>query len=233
MSFASAVKLIWGFSMLLLLSTQAIPIYAQPETLFADFTGGWNHDWEVKHLQRRPNHFSISNENGNKVLKVYSSTSASGIFRKWEVDPLESGSISWKWKVSTSLNKNREEKTKKGDDFAARVFLLFEPHFFSWRTPNVCYVWAGNEPVGSTFKSPYTSSVCTIVLESGNQKSRQWVTEQRDFVRDYRDCFRRNPKKLSAVAIMVDTDDTRTQTTAWFDDLKISANRKKGGQETK
>jgi hypothetical protein len=85
-------------------------------------------------------------------------------------------------------------------------------------------VWAGNEPAGKTFKSPHVKSVCTIVLQTGNDKSMQWQTEERDFVGDYVRCFGRDPKKLSAVAIMSDTDDTRTQATAWFDDLKITAN---------
>lgn len=220
---AMAHKLLFGFCTLLLLSASVINL-GQSRMLLADFSTGWNNDWEVKLLQRRPNHFAVANEKGNKVLKVYSSSSASGIFRKWEVDPLRSGTISWKWKVSTSLDRNKQERTKKGDDYAARVFILFEPHFFSWRTPNVCYVWAGSEPIGSTFKNPHTSSVCTIVLQSGNEKSLQWITEERDIVADYIGCFGRNPRKLSAVAIMADTDDTRSRTTAWFDDLKIVTN---------
>ena len=69
------------------------------------------------------------------------------------------------------------------------------------------------------------NSVCTIVLQSGNGNAMQWQTEERDFVADYARCFNRTPKKLSAVAIMADTDDTRSQITAWFDDLKITAAR--------
>ena len=220
------------FWMLVLLLGYSVTIFGESGMLLADFARGWKNEWEVKHLHRRPNRFDVSNENGNKVLRVYSSTSASGIFRKWEVDPLTSGSISWKWKVSTSLIHNRAEKTKRGDDYAARIFLLFEPHFFTWRTPNICYVWAGNEPAGNMFKSPHTGSVCTIVLQSGNAKSNHWLAEDRDFVKDYVDCFGRNPKKLSAVAIMVDTDDTASQATAWFDDVKITTNLKTAPQQT-
>ena len=195
---------------------------AQDKTLFIDFTNGWTAAWEMKQLHRRPNRFSIAGENGNRVLKVFSSSSASGIFRKFEIEPLASGTISWKWKVSTSLEKNNKERTRAGDDYAARVFLLFEPHFFSWRIPNICYVWAGNEAVGSTFKSPHIASVCTIVLQQGNKNSMKWLQEERDFVADYVKCFRKNPRKLSAVAIMADTDDTGGATTAWFDDLRVT-----------
>jgi hypothetical protein len=75
------------------------------------------------------------------------------------------------------------------------------------------------------FKSPHTSSVCTIVLQKGNENAMQWVPEKRDFVADYLACFGKAPQSLSAVAVMVDTDDTEDQTTAWFDDIKITVNQ--------
>ena len=93
MSFAATVKQIFRFVLLLLLNSQAVTTFAQSEMLLADFTSGWRNDWEVKLLHRRPNRFDVTSVNGNKVLRVYSSTSASGMFRKWEVDPLTSGSI--------------------------------------------------------------------------------------------------------------------------------------------
>jgi DUF3047 family protein len=58
-----------------------------------------------------------------------------------------------------------------------------------------------------------------IVLESGNGKAGTWIQEERDYIEDYQHCFERAPKELSAAAIMVDTDDTAAQATAWFDDL--------------
>jgi hypothetical protein len=217
-------RLPWLLALLILLIGIHL-VVADEKTLWIDFSQGLEKDWEMKQLARRPNRFSIVDENGNRVLKAQSISAASGMFLEWQIDPLISGDISWKWKVSTSLMTNKKEKTRAGDDYAARLFLLFEPHFFRWRIPNVCYVWAGNEPVGSMFKSPHTSSVCTIVLQKGNENALQWVPEKRDFVADYRACFGKAPQSLSAVAVMVDTDDTEDQTTAWFDDIKITVNQ--------
>ena len=75
-------------------------------------------------------------------------------------------------------------------------------------------MWAGNEPVGSVYPSPYASSIATVVIESGDKHSGQWITEQRDFVADFRSIFGKTPEMVSAVAIMVDTDNTDARTTA-------------------
>ena len=99
------------------------------------------------------------------------------------------------------------------------LFVLYEPKFFQWMIPTVCYVWAGNEEVGAIFKSPHTKNVCQIILQSGNQKAAQWIHEERNYVNDYKECFGRTPLEMSAVAVMVDTDDTGAETTAWFDEL--------------
>ena len=58
-----------------------------------------------------------------------------------------------------------------------------------------------------------------VVLESGNQKAGIWIQQERDYIEDYKQCFGRTPKELSAAAIMVDTDNTGSKATAWFDDL--------------
>ena len=200
-------------------------IFAEPtissHVLLSDFGKGWEQVWKIKRLGQRPNRFTVTQENGNRALSVQSADSASGMFRKWPLEPDSSARISWLWKVSRALTENKSERSKKGDDYAARMFVLFEPHFFHWRIPTVCYVWAGNEPVGSVFLSPYSDRVCMIVLQSGNASARQWIREERNYFADYTRCFGKNPRKVSAVAVMVDTDNTRAQTAAWFDDLAI------------
>ena len=201
----------------------AIILLAAPSSklLLANFAPGWEKDWETKLLYKRGNQFHVVTDDDNKVLRVDSSQSASGMFLEVNQKPIVPGKIAWRWKIKSSLVSNIKERTKSGDDYAARVFLLFEPAVFRWRIPTVCYVWAGNEKVGSVFKSPYSSNVCMVVLQSGNQKAETWNQEERNYIEDYEQCFDRSPKELSAAAIMVDTDDTDAQATAWFDDLTL------------
>ena len=67
------------------------------------------------------------------------------------------------------------------------------------------------------------SSVATVVVESGDERSGEWITEQRDFVTDFRTIFGEPPEMVTAVAVMVDTDNTDTDATAWFDDIALVA----------
>lgn len=192
------------------------------QLLLGDFAPGWQKNWETKLLYKNGNQFHVVTEEENRVLRVDSADSASGMFREINQKPVMPGKISWRWKVKNSLESNTKERLKVGDDYAARVFLLFESSFFRWRIPTVCYVWAGTEKAGSIFKSPYSRNVCMIVLESGDKKAGAWIHEARDYIKDYKTCFERSPKELSAAAIMVDTDDTASQATAWFDDLILT-----------
>lgn len=198
-------------------------IYSQPSSqkLLGDFQDGWTHHWMERKFTRQPTRYTVVREDGNSVLMAESEKSASGLWRMLDIHSVKTGKISWRWKVTHSLSENVQERKKRGDDYAARVFVVFEPSFFSWRTRAICYVWAAHEPVGSIYKSPYSSSVGTIVLESGNERAGKWITEERDFIADYRKIFGNAPEMVSAVALMVDTDNTGLKTTAWFDDLVL------------
>jgi hypothetical protein len=189
--------------------------------LLGDFPPGWEREWERRILANRANVHRVILEHGNGILEMDSYSSASGFWRKWEIDPVGSGTISWRWKVRTSLLENLQERKKAGDDYAARVFVIFEPHFLSWKTKAICYAWAGQQPVGSVYPSPYGDSVGMVILQSGNKNAEKWITQRRNFIEDYVTYFRKHPAKVSGVAVMVDTDNTKARAMTWFDDLTL------------
>jgi hypothetical protein len=191
------------------------------QLLLGDFSDGWNKLWKERVLASRANRFRVVQDGKEKVLMLESDRSASGFWRELKIANPSSGKINWRWKIKHGLTENHKEREKSSDDYAARVFVVFEPHFLNWKTRSVCYVWAGNERVGSIYPSPYTNSVATIVLESGDKLAGQWVQEEREFVADYKKYFGKDPKRVSAVAVMMDTDNTGARTTAYFDGLKI------------
>jgi hypothetical protein len=192
------------------------------QQLLGDFQKGWEKQWLERRFTTKPNHYEVVQEDTNSVLMVESDNSASGLWRMLDIHPGKSGKISWRWKVAESLSDKNSEKSKMFDDYAARVFVVFEPHFLSWKTRALCYVWAGKEPMDSIFRSPYAESVGMIVLQSGNKNKGKWMTEERDPVADYRKIFQEEPEMISAVAIMVDTDNTSQKAAAWFDDLALA-----------
>lgn len=191
--------------------------------LLGGFETGWRDQWKERKFTRVATEYRVVQDQGTSVLMGHSKKSASGLWRMIDIRNVESGSVSWRWKVEQSLPSNLNEQKKSGDDYAARMFVVFEPHFLSWKTRSICYVWASVQPVGSVYESPYASNVCTIVLESGNARAGKWIEEKRDFVTDYKRFFNEPPKIISAVALMIDTDNTGGEATAYFDDIVLNA----------
>lgn len=167
--------------------------------------------------------YSLVNDNGKTVLKARSVKAASGLIREIRLDPKEYPILHWSWKVAHSLKK--EDVTKKsGDDFAARVYVVF-PRTFFWRMRAINYVWANKIPRGSSVPSPYTANAVLVAVESGDEKAGQWVSEERNIYEDYRRLFGEEPPKIGAIAIMTDTDDTRDEATAWYGDIFLKSAR--------
>lgn len=189
--------------------------------LLGDFEPGWADDWMVEELDARATRYRAAEEGGNVVLRAESNNSASAFYRRLLVSA-SAGTVSWRWKVERSLAGNTEEREQRGDDYAARLFVIFGPELFGRNTKALCYVWAGNEAIDSLYESPYTDGVATIVVRSGNERAGTWTDESRDFAQDYRRAFGEEPPNVRAVAVMVDTDDTSSQATAWFDDIVLT-----------
>ncbi|MFQ5822969.1 MAG: DUF3047 domain-containing protein [bacterium] len=187
--------------------------------LLGEFENGWDKYWMERKISDKPTSYIVVQEDTNFVLMAKSDNSASGLWRMLSMHPAKRGKILWRWKVAKSLSKNTQEKNKIGDDYVARLFVVFEPHFINWKTRAICYVWAAKEPVGSNYKNPYSNSVGIIVVESGNKRTGKWITEKRDFIADYMKIFGKAPEMVSAVVIMVDTDNTGQKAMAWFDDI--------------
>ncbi len=199
-------------------------VHAQsPRVWRADFGDGWTQRWVPARLADRTNRVTVVQDGGERVLKIESDNSASALWYPLDGAATDEGRVAWRWRVDGALSGNGKEREKRGDDYAARFFVIFDGRPFSHRARAICYVWASSEPVGSAYRNPYFSNVATIVLQSGNDLSGQWIREERDFVHDYQTAFGKRPRRLSAVAVMVDTDNTERRATAWFADVVVES----------
>ncbi len=177
-----------------------------------DLTGWGNMDFNGKTV------YTITQHDGRTALQAYSNHAASGLLKKVSFKPADYPIVRWSWNVERPLP--REDVTRKsGDDFAARVYVIFPRGFFKWQNRALNYVWASRMPKGSFASSPYTSNSAVIAVESGNGKAGTWVTEERNIYEDYRKAFGSDPPPVGAVAVMTDTDNTGDEVTAWYGDI--------------
>lgn len=153
------------------------------------------------------------------ALKAHAAQAASGKIRKLSVDVKSFPRISWSWRIEHTL-KGEDIALKSGDDFAARLYVVF-PRTLFWKTRAINYVWAAKMPKGSQAPSPYTGNSVIVAVESGDAKAGSWVQEERNVYEDYKRIFGEEPPLLGGVAIMTDTDDTKDDATAWYGDITL------------
>ncbi len=192
-------------------------------TVFEDFTAGWQTRWRPVPLGRARTAYEVVEEADGPVLFATSSDAASALLRPLQLEGSTAATIAWRWRIERSLPDNARERERAGDDYAARLFIVFGSR--GAIEDALCYVWASKEPPGSVYRSPYVSSVATIVLRTGDAEAGEWVSERRDVRADYRSFFGRDPGAPTAIAVMVDTDDTETAARAWFNDILLEVVR--------
>jgi hypothetical protein len=202
--------------------------------------------WEPLTFARIPTHtqYNLVNDGDEVVVKAVSNQSSSGITREITIDPHEYPIVKWRWKVENVLE-NGDVTQKSGDDYPARLYITFEydgskvgffekakyetAKFIYGQYPPIGainYIWESKSPIGTMVPNPYTDRVNMIVIESGKTRLNQWITEERNVYEDYMKAFGENPPKISGVAIMTDTDNTKESAVAYFGDIVFKKSAK-------
>ncbi|MDD5286299.1 MAG: DUF3047 domain-containing protein [Desulfuromonadaceae bacterium] len=175
--------------------------------------------WETKSFKGRTD-YSLVKEDSRTVVKAASHDSASGMIRKISFQPSKYRYLRWSWKIADTI-KNGDEKLKSGDDYAARIYVVFTGGYF-WQMKAINYIWANKLAKGNSVPSVYAADSKMVAVESGNGKAGQWLTEERDLFADYRLMFGSDPPEVEAIAIMTDTDNTDGVAEAWYGDIILS-----------
>lgn len=175
--------------------------------------------WESKSFKGETR-YGFAIDGGRRVLQAESKGSASGYYHKLNVDPREYPLLRWSWKIAQTVA-GENARSKGGDDFAARVYVVF-PSFLFWQSRSLVYVWSGSLKKGEVVTSPYSDRVMIVAVESGNGLAGSWVREERNYAADYRRFFGEAPGKLGAVAVMTDTDNTGSEARAWYGDITLA-----------
>ena len=164
--------------------------------------------------------YRLVDDNGRMVVEATSNATASGLVKKIRFDPVTYRYLRWSWKIDHII-KDGDEKSRAGDDYAARLYVIFPGRFF-WQVKAINYIWANRLPKGESLPNPYTAEDMMVAVESGSSQAGQWITEERDILADYRYLFGEDPKGAEGIAIMTDTDNTGGSAVAWYGEIVIS-----------
>ena len=206
---------------LLLFITFAI---ADNSTIF-EFTNSELNELKVRKVRGADNKtvYSVgSNENGN-YLKAIADNAASGLGKETKVNLNETPFINITWKVEEDL-KGIKENTKKGHDFAARVFVIKKTGATPLSNRAINYVFSSNSEIGFHSPSPYTKKSIDNVLSSTKNNLNKWITVKANVKEDFKRFHDLDVNLLDGLAIMSDTDNSKMKSVAYYQNIYFSAN---------
>lgn len=186
---------------------------------------GW-HEQRLGHAG--PTHYRLVQDEGRVALEADSRAAASALVADVDAAAATASGLEWSWKIDHVLPGARWGR-RGGDDFPARVFVIFAGDaamplsnpLTSDKVRVLNYVWANDGDAGRMRASPYAGNVMMIAVEAGPARAGAWVTERRDILEDFRRAFHAVPPPVRAVAVMTDTDNTRTRETTLYGDIRF------------
>jgi hypothetical protein len=230
----------------LLQGCTTLPDDAPPVRLkyVSNFSGNRAHEglpegWQPWTLSRfkKPTEYRLVSENGATVVRARASSSASGLVHPLDLDPGQYRMLQWRWKVdqliagADNTRKNAEDSPVRvvisfaGDleklPFDERLFFDQVKAFAGQQLPyaTLMYIWENRAPRNSIIANPHTSRIKMVVAESGRDKLGVWQTESRDIYADFKRAFGEEPGRITAIAIMTDTDNTGENVHAYYGDM--------------
>lgn len=204
-------------------SILVLETFEYPEQL-GRFPGNWEGrvGWRHKKTKKKEDlYYTIQAENGDHFLRaetVGRSTNAgrAAKIKGRNINLRVFKKFRWRWRVH-KLPEGGDESRKKKNDSAAAVRLVFKGRLFIPKT--LKYVWSATLPAGTETESPQHENTKVIVLQSGSKNTGKWIWEEVNAYEDYKRVFGSDPRLVGAVAVLTDSDDTKTPVKADYDDI--------------
>ena len=179
---------------------------------------------EIRKVRGADNNTSYtvgSNENGN-FLKAVADNAASGLGKEIKIDLNKTPFINITWKIEKDL-RGIKENTKKGHDFAARVFAVKKTGATPLSNRAINYVFSSNNEIGFSSPSPYTKKSIDKVLATTKDNLNNWVTVKANVKEDFKKFHNLDIDELDGLAIMSDTDNSKMKAIAYYQNIYFSA----------
>tara|TARA_B100000676_G_scaffold160077_1_gene157611 strand:- start:207 stop:815 length:609 start_codon:yes stop_codon:yes gene_type:complete len=189
-----------------------------------DFTEKELSELEVRKVRGADNNtlYTVGkNESGN-FLKSVADNAASGLGKEVKIDLNKTPFINITWKIEKDLS-GIKENTKKGHDYAARVFVIKKTGATPLSNRAINYVFSSNNDVGFNSPSPYTKKSIDNVLSTTKNNLNEWVTVRANVKEDFKKFHNLDVDELDGLAIMSDTDNSKLKTIAYFQNIYFSA----------
>ena len=176
---------------------------------------------EVRKIKGITKYTLGSNENGN-YLRAEAEGKASGLGKEIKINLLKTPFINITWRVEKDLS-GITENSKKGHDYAARLFVVKKTGATALSNRAINYVFSSNTSVGNNWPSPYTKKSIDYVLSTTKEHNDQWITVKANVREHFKKLHDLDVKKLTGVAIMTDTDNSKLKAISYYQNIYFSS----------
>ena len=187
-----------------------------------DFTNEELKTLEVRKIKGETLWSIGSNENGN-FLKAEANAVASGLGKQINIDLNKTPFLNISWKVEKDL-KGIIENSKKGHDYAARVFVIKKTGATALSNRALNYVFSSNNEINQNWFSPYTKKSVDYILSTTKKNFNEWVTVKVNVKEHFKKFHNLDVDSLDGIALMTDTDNSELLAVSYYQNIFFSSN---------
>ena len=167
--------------------------------------------------------YTLGNNDNGKYIKAEANNSASGLGKELKINLKKTPFLNITWKVEKDLT-GIVENSKKGHDYAARVFVVKKTGATPLSNRAMNYVFSSNNDINTHHPSPFTKKSIDYVLSTTKEDLNEWVTVKvnvRDHFKKFHDL---DLDDINGIAIMSDTDNSKLNAIAYYQNIYFSSN---------
>jgi hypothetical protein len=196
--------------------------------------------WEsVKIPGKLATEYSLVRLNNRNKLMANAQASASMLRQDLHIEPERFSALSFSWQIQ-KLIADADMAQREHEDSPVRLVLAFDGDRSQFSPKNamlselshalsgkpmpyatLMYVWCNHRPVNTVIHNPRTDRIRKMVIESGPQRVNQLISYERNIRADYEKAFGEPPGALIGIAIMTDTDNTRSHAQSWYGPISL------------
>ena len=181
--------------------------------------------------------YRVAPQGSRDALLAEAASSASMLRKALHIHPDQLGVLMFDWRVD-QLIPGADMRQRDAEDSPVRLIMVFEGDRQRFSAKNnmlseltlsltgepyatLMYVWCNDCPAESVIVNPRTDRIRKLAVESGAGRVGQWLNYRRDIRADFKKAFGEEPGALLGLALMTDTDNTRSTTRAWYGTIRL------------
>ncbi len=177
--------------------------------------------WKEKEFSGKTRYQLVKDE-GKTILKAQADASASGLVKEIEIDLTTHPYLNWTWRADKP-HPPLAERTKAGDDYVARIYIVAKGGLLFWKTRAINYVWSSSEKHNSVWPNAFAGkNVMLLAVRSAADSPGVWYREKRNVYEDLKAIFGEEIRTIHAVAIMTDSDNSKGSVAASYGDITFT-----------